>query len=98
MHYVVISTLRLPAGNVVGLNEAQAARRVHAIEPVDKRKGWYLATHDLCFKVGEAIQYEGELPKVLASAVEAPKRDAGKAEPEAKAGDHAGKGGKGGRA
>jgi hypothetical protein len=97
MHYVVISTLRLPAGNVVGLTDAQAARRMHAIEPVDKRKGWYLSTLELCFKVGEAIQYDGELPKALANAVEAPKRDAVKAEPDAKA-DTSAKGGKGGRA
>jgi|GEM_PF-4473485 len=74
MHYVVTATLRLPAGSVVGLSDAQASRRKHMLVPVAKRKGWYAASLDLCFKVGEAIQYEGELPKALASAVEAPKR------------------------
>jgi hypothetical protein len=74
MHYVVTATLRLPAGSVVGLSAAQAAPRQHALTPVPKRKDWYTATLDLSFKVGEAIQYEGELPKALANAVEAPKR------------------------
>lgn len=74
MHYVVTATLRLPAGSVVGLSEAQASPRQHALAPVAKRKGWYEALTDLSFKVGEAIQYQGELPKALANAVEAPKR------------------------
>jgi hypothetical protein len=93
MHYVVTATLRLPAGSVVGLSEAQAARRKHMLVPVEKRKGWYAASLDLCFKVGEAIQYEGELPKSLANAVEAPKRDgkaAGGKKPPASSGKAAG--------
>lgn len=105
MHYVVIATLRLPAGSVVGLSDAQAAPRGHALEAVPKRKGWFTATGELCFKVGEAIQYEGELPKALANAVEAPKRDgkaAGGKQPPAGAGKAAGadtsSGGEGGDA
>ncbi|HWH75554.1 MAG TPA: hypothetical protein VNV16_14950 [Methylibium sp.] len=93
MHYVVTATLRLPAGSVVGLSDAQAARRKHMLVPVAKRKGWYAASLDLCFKVGEAIQYEGELPKALASAVEAPKRagkPAGSDKPPAGTGKPAG--------
>lgn len=75
MHYVVTATLRLPAGSVVGLSDAQASVRRHALLPIAKRKGWYEATTDLSFKVGEAIQYEGELPKALVGSVEAPKRE-----------------------
>jgi hypothetical protein len=74
VHFIVTQVLRLPAGSIVGLSESQVARRKHALEAVPKRKGWYTATLDLCFKVGESIQYDGELPKVLADAVEAPKR------------------------
>jgi hypothetical protein len=75
MHYVVTATLRLPAGSVVGLSDAQYSVRQHALLPIAKRKGWYQATTDLSFKVGEAIQYQGELPKALADSVDAPKRD-----------------------
>jgi hypothetical protein len=75
VHFIVTQVLRLPAGSIVGLSESQVARRKHALEAVPKRKGWYTATLDLCFKVGEAIQYDGELPKVLANAVDAPKRE-----------------------
>jgi hypothetical protein len=93
MHYVVTATLRLPAGSVVGLSEAQAASRVHALAAVPKRKGWYAASLELCFKVGEAIQYEGELPKALADSVYAPKREgkaAGGSKPPAGSGKAAG--------
>lgn len=89
MHYVVVSPLRLPAGSVVGLSDAQASVRRHALSPIAKRKGWYQATTDLSFKVGEAIQYQGELPKALADSVDAPKRDA-KGKAAAAGGDAAG--------
>lgn len=88
MHYVVTATLRLPAGSVVGLSDAQASVRRHVLQPDAKRKGWYEATADLSFKVGEAIQYQGELPKALADNVEAPKRDdKSKPKAEGKGGD-----------
>jgi hypothetical protein len=98
MHFIVTQTLRLPPGSVVGLSASQAQRRAYALEPVPKRKGWFTATHDLCFKVGEAIQYEGELPKALANSVDVPQR-AGKpaggkpaGDPPPAAGDGDGKG------
>lgn len=75
MHYVVTATLRLPAGSVVGLSEAQAAVRRHALASVAERNGWYETLADLSFKVGEAIQYEGEMPKALAASVDAPSRE-----------------------
>jgi len=72
MHMLVTSVLTLHAGARVGLRADQAATRQPFISPVPKKKGWYDVLAPIQFKVGEAIQYEGDLPKSMAEIVEAP--------------------------
>jgi hypothetical protein len=85
MKYIATAVVTLAAGAEVGLNKDQAAARCHCTTPSADRKGWYLVTGPLQFKVGESFLYEGELPKALADAVEPAKKGPSKAEQEAAA-------------
>jgi hypothetical protein len=66
MKYVTLGALTLPAGTVLGLSESQAAPRKHVLRAVPARKGWYTATGEVQFKIGEEITCDGDLPKHLA--------------------------------
>lgn len=70
MKYTAIAVVVLPAGSVVGLSEAQAGSRKHAIAPVAGRKGWFEAKAEIQLKAGEVFLFEGVMPKAMASAVE----------------------------
>lgn len=85
--YITIAVLALGAGVALGLSDAQAALRKHALEPIPRRKGWYTTTSPVQFKAGEQIDTDGDLPKGLAEIVQDPQqaqREA-KAKPKAKA-------------
>ncbi len=71
MKYTTVAVLTLPAGAVLGLTEAQASTRAHVLQCVPARKGWYTTTAAVQFKIGEEIQIDGNLPPVLAHAVQA---------------------------
>lgn len=70
MKYTTIAVLSLQAGVVLGLTDAQAAPRMHALAPVPDRKAWYTTTAPVQFKVGEVLLCDGDLPKHLAHGVE----------------------------
>lgn len=78
MKYTTIAVLSLQAGVALGLTEAQAAPRAHALTPVPDRKGWYTTTAQVQFKVGEVFMCDDLLPKnlvcVTASVAKAPPR------------------------
>lgn len=67
MKHTVIAVLSLPAGTRLGLSKDQARRRAHALKPAGR--GYYLTTAPVQFKVGEQVDYDGELPKHLATLV-----------------------------
>lgn len=69
MRYTTTAIVNLPAGVVLGLSESQAANRKHALE-AKGRKGAYVTTQPVQFKVGESFEYEGDLPKSLARVLE----------------------------
>jgi hypothetical protein len=73
MRYTTTAIVNLPVGVVLGLSESQAAARRHALEPKG-RKGTYVTTQPVQFKVGESLDYEGDLPKSLAQVLEEVKR------------------------
>ena len=68
MRYRVTSPLTLGPGSLLGLTEAQAAPRAHAL--VAQGNGQYLTTAHLQFKAGEVIDCDGELPKGQAELAE----------------------------
>jgi len=70
MKYTTIAVLAIGAGAVLGLTEAQAALRKHALAPIPGRKGWYTTTDAVQFKRGEQIHSDEVLPKGLADLVE----------------------------
>lgn len=71
MRYTITTAARLAAGAVLGLGDEQARRRRHALKPIAGEKGWYTATADVHFKVGEQVELRnGELPKAMAELVE----------------------------
>lgn len=72
MHMLVISVLTLQAGAQVGLRPDQAATRAPFLKPVPKKKGWFEVLAPIQFKVGEAIQYDGDLPKSMVELVDVP--------------------------
>jgi len=55
-------------GGRVLLNEDQAKRRAHAIQPKKKnqKKGVYKVIAPIQFKIGEEFGYDGEIPKTIA--------------------------------
>jgi len=67
MKYVTTAPITLPEGSVLGLTEAQAAPRRHALKPSGK-KGVYLTIAPVQFKAGETIHYDGDIPKGMADA------------------------------
>lgn len=79
MKYITTAVLSLGAGALLGLTEAQAAPRRHALAAVPDRKGWYTATGPVQFKIGEEVSYEGDLPKALANQLDWEDKQAGKA-------------------
>lgn len=79
--YTATAPVTLPVGAVLGLTEVQASARRHALQAAKKR-GIYTTTAPVQFKAGEVFHYDGDLPKALASSVEA---DAVAAKAEAKA-------------
>lgn len=72
MYMLVTSVLTLHAGAIIGLRPDQAATRQPFLKAVPKKKDWYEVLATIQFKVGEAIQYDGELPKSMVDIVEAP--------------------------
>lgn len=62
MKYVTTAVIGFPAGVRLGLSEAQAAARKHAIKPIGG-KGWFETTQAMEFKVGETIVLAGEPAK-----------------------------------
>ena len=80
MRYTAVAALTLPAGSVLGLTEAQAAARKHALKPASK-KGVYTCTEAVQFKAGEDFHFDGEISKAQAAGVmtEADKAKADKA-------------------
>lgn len=70
MKYQAIAVVTLGVGAVLGLTEAQAAARKASTTPIPGRKGMFLTTAQVQFKRGEEFLYEGELPRVLADALD----------------------------
>lgn len=84
MKYTAKAVVTLPAGTVLGLSEAQARDRKHALEPM-ATKGFYTTKQPAQFKVGEVFDYAGELPKALAEDMDAVERSKAQAAADAKA-------------
>jgi hypothetical protein len=82
----------LPSGNV-RLTKDQERRRSHAIEKVKGREFKIIAP--IGFKAGEEFGYDGEIPKALASSIEAVKKKPAE-KPDEKGGKGQGQGGQGG--
>ncbi len=55
--YTVIRSLRIPHGTVVALSPKQAQLRSYGITALGQA-GWFKATTELCFKVGETLGFE----------------------------------------
>ena len=62
--YTCSKPLALAAGTLVGLSDAQAGARKHALKP--QAKGVYLASGPLSFKAGEVVGLDGPNLKRLA--------------------------------
>lgn len=95
--YTVLAVLTLQAGAIVGLTDAQASARTHALKQLqhDKKSGMgqYEVLSPVQFKVGETIFTDAELNKQLATYLEpesvTKSKAAQKAEAEAAAKDMA---------
>ena len=85
--YLVTAPVTLGAGAVLGLSAEQAAARGHALETVGDNV--YRAVAPVHFKRGEAIGYEGPLPKSLADDLEAIEKARKKSAPPESAGSQA---------
>ena len=86
MKYTALAVVAFAAGAELGLSKDQASARRHALTEHPKRKGWYQATGPIQLKAGEEFQYDGDLPKSLADALEAASKPrASKADAQAKA-------------
>lgn len=83
MKYTAQSVVSFGAGSDLGLSKPQADARIASLHPVDGRKGWYTTTAPVQFKAGEEFQYDGDLPKGVAVALEPV--GAGRRNPEPKA-------------
>lgn len=68
MRYRVTSPLTIGPGTLLGLTDAQATPRAHAL--VAKGDGQYVTTAHLQFKAGEVVDHDGELPKSQAELAE----------------------------
>lgn len=73
--YKIIQPVTLTSG-VVRLTDEQARMRAHKLEAVKGKKGLYRITGPNQFKAGQEIGYEGDLPKTLATDMEAADADA----------------------
>jgi hypothetical protein len=65
MKYTTAAVVKLPAGSVLGLSQAQAAARRHCVRALDGRAGWYRAIDELHLKPGEPVEFDGNAPKGL---------------------------------
>ncbi|MES2685484.1 MAG: hypothetical protein V4706_01615 [Pseudomonadota bacterium] len=90
MKYITTAVLALGAGVALGLTEAQAAPRKHALSPIAGRKNWYVTTGPVQFKIGETILSDAELPKALADQAETADKKAAKARAQQQAEESAG--------
>ncbi|MDF3821954.1 hypothetical protein P3G55_18765 [Leptospira sp. 96542] len=70
MKYTTLAVVNFGAGAVLGLSKAQADARSSNLAAVEGRKGWFTTTAPTQFKRGEEFQYEGDLPKAIAQALE----------------------------
>lgn len=70
------------AGTVLGLSEAQAAPRAHALKKIGN--GRYEVQTSVQFKAGEIIELEGDLPKAMGDVFVDEKQAAAKAKAEQK--------------
>ena len=77
--YLIVAPATFGVGSRLGLSKEQAAARAHALKPAGK--GVYIVQVPVQFKAGEQVSVEGDLPKVLAELVEAPKKTAEAAPP-----------------
>lgn len=64
-----LKVINLGPGVVLTLSEQQAHDRAHALSPTGDGKGRFLTTGEVCFKIGEEIGIDGELPKALAELI-----------------------------
>ena len=62
MKLVLDRVTTIPAGEVLGLSQAQADSRSHALE-IGKKRGQFLVRSPVQFKAGEEIDIINELPK-----------------------------------
>lgn len=69
LKYRVLAPVTFHAGALLGLTEAQARARRHALKAA--RNGLHEVTGPVEFKAGEEIGYAGALPKGLAASVQA---------------------------
>lgn len=87
--YTVLAVFGVNPGTVLGLNAEQAARRRHALKPleVDKKtgSGTFEVLSRVEFKIGEQIATDMELTKHLASQLEPVEDTAAKAREKARA-------------
>lgn len=87
--HTVIAALTLQAGAIVGLTDAQASARTHALKVVQHDKkthmGEYEVTSPVQFKAGETIFTNTELNKQLANYLEPEEATKAKAKDKAKA-------------
>ena len=63
--YLVVAAVAFHAGTVLGLSDAQAKARAHALEPV--AKGQWRVRGRVEFKAGEEIALAGDVPKAMLS-------------------------------
>lgn len=70
MKYIALAVVAFAAGAELGLTKDQASARRHALTEHPKRKGWYQVTGPVQLKTGEEFQYDGDLPKGMADALE----------------------------
>lgn len=78
--YITSHPVTLGVGTVLGLTDAQAHARRHALKKIGT--GRYEATAPVNFKSGEAIAVEGELPKNLGDVIVDEKEAAARAKSE----------------
>ena len=74
MKYIAIAVVTFSAGVELGLSDAQARARAHALTALPKRKGWYCTSGPIQLKAGEEFYFDGDLPKGLADALEQQKK------------------------
>ena len=69
MKYRVLTPVLFHAGATLGLTEAQASARRHALKALGR--GLHQVITPVQFKAGEELGVQGDLPKVLAVSLQA---------------------------